>query len=133
MELKEVQDKMAVIQKGRITPVGYITTKGDYTKETETLVRFVPYAHINGVEVKGKENPNESKDSEFIIYNAKTGKHYLQMATFKRANGKAKVKYYYQGNEITKEEYEMANPPRPSSQVPVVFRKDIKDIKYIGK
>jgi len=133
MTLKEVQDKMSVIKKGTITKVHYVTIKGDYTKETKTLVRFVKYANIKGVVVAGKTNPNETKDneSEFIIYNANTNKHYLQMSTID-TNHKAEVKYYYQGQEITKAEYEMANPPRPSKQPLVVFRKDIADIISIG-
>ena len=124
---------MTTIQKGRITKVHYQTIKGDYTKETETLVRFVKYANIKGVQAKGQSNPNETKDqtSEFLIFNAKTNKHYLQMATT-NTKAKAKVKYYYQGQPITKAEYDMANPPRPNTQPLVVFRKDIADIISIG-
>lgn len=133
MTLLEIQAKMDTIKKGRITKVHYKTTKGDYTKETETCVRFVAYANIKGVQVKGQANPNESKSTanEFIIFNAKTNKHYLQMATI-NTNHKAQVKYYYQGQPITKQEYEMANPPRPNAQPLVVFRKDIADIISIG-
>ena len=133
MTLKELQAKMETIRKGAITNVHYITKKGDYTKETKTLVRFVKYANIKGVQVAGKVNPNETKNqvSEFLIYNAKTDKWYLQMATIK-TNHKAQVKYYYNGNEITKAEYDMANPPRPNAQPLVVFRKDINDIIDIG-
>ena len=133
MTLQEIESKMATITKGRITKVHYITTKGDYTKETQTNVRFVKYANINGVQAKGQVNPNETKNnvSEFIIYNAKTNKHYLQMATIK-TNHKAQVKYFFQGNEITKAEYDLANPPRPNTQPLVVFRKDIADIISIG-
>ena len=133
MTLEQVQAKMATITKGRITPIHYITIKGDYTKETKTLVRFVKYANIKGVVVVGKTNPNETKDdaSEFIIYNSNTNKHYLQISTID-TGAKAQVRYYYQGNEITKEQYDLANPPRPSKQPLVVFRKDIADIISIG-
>ena len=123
---------MATIKKGAITKVHYTTTKGDYVKETETCVRFVKYANIKGVSVVGKTNPNETKtENEFVIFNAKTNKHYLQMSTIK-TNHKAKVKYFYKGEEITKAEYDMANPPRPNTQPLVVFRKDIADIISIG-
>ena len=133
MTLAQVQSQMATIQKGRITKVHYQTIKGDYAKETKTLVRFVKYGNIKGVQVKGQVNQNETKDqtNEFIIFNAKTNKHYLQMATTK-TKAKAQVKYYYQGKEITKAEYEMANPSRPNTQPLVVFRKDIADIISIG-
>ena len=133
MTLTQVQAKMATIQKGRITPVHYITTKGDYTKETQTLVRFVKYANIKGVQAKGQVNPNETKDqtNEFIIFNSKTNKYYLQMATT-NTKAKAKVQYFYNGKPITKAEYDLANPPRPNAQPLVVFRKDIADIISIG-
>jgi len=133
MTLQEVQNKMATIQKGRITKVHYKTFKGDYTKETKTYIRFVKYANIKGVQAKGQVNPNESKDnaSEFIIFNAKTNKHYLQMATI-NTKLKPEIEYYYKGKQITKAEYEMANPPRPNTQPLVIFRKDIADIVSIG-
>lgn len=133
MTLLEIETKMATIQKGRITKVHYKTTKGDYTKETKTCVRFVKYANIKGVQVKGKTNPNETKNanSEFIIYNQNTNKHYLQMSTI-NTNHKAQVTYYYKGQEITKAEYDQANPPRPNTQPLVVFKKDIADIISIG-
>ena len=132
MTLQEVTSKLSTIRKGTITKVHYVTIKGDYTKETQTKVRFVKYGNIAGVTVAGKTNPNEQKTtSEFVIFNAKTNKHYLQMATIK-TKSKAQVKYYYQGKEITKQEYDLANPPRPSTQPLVVFRKDINDIISIG-
>lgn len=132
MTLQDITNKLNTIKKGTITRVHYITTKGNYTKETETCVRFVKYANIKGVQVAGKTNPNETnKIAEFVIYNQKTDKYYLQMATIK-TNHKAQVKYYYNGNEITKQEYDLANPPRPNNQPLVVFRKDIADIISIG-
>ena len=133
MTLQEIENKMTTIRKGAITKVHYLTTKNGYTKETQTCVRFVKYANIKGVVPSGKTNPNEQKtNNEFVIYNANTQKYYLQMATIK-TNHKAQVSYYYQGNPITKQEYEMANPPRPTNgKVPPVIRKDIADIVSIG-
>ena len=133
MTLNETINAMENVTKGRITKIHYVTIKGDYTKETRTLVRFVPYANIKGVVVAGKSNPNETKNqpSEFIIYNSNTNKYYLQIATI-NTKAKAKVNYYYQGQPITKAEYELANPPRPSNKPMVVFKKDIADIISIG-
>lgn len=133
MTLQEIENKMETLPKGRITKVHYLTIKGDYTKETETCVRFVKYANIKGVVVAGKTNPNETKDnvSEFIIYNKNTNKHYLQMSTID-TNYKANVKYFFKDKEITKAEYDLANPPRANAKPLVVFRKDIADIISIG-
>ena len=132
MTLQEITNKLSTIKRGRITKVHYLTIKGDYTKETETCVRFVEYSHIKGVQAKGKGNPNETHEiANMLIYNQNTNKHYLQMATI-NSNHKAKVKYLFKGNEITKAEYELANPPRPNQQPLVVFKKAIEDIISIG-
>ena len=132
MTLEETITALSTIKRGRITKVHYKTIKGDYTKETQTLIRFVEYAKIKGVTPKGKGNPSERHTiKNMLIYNEKNGKYYLQMATIK-TNHKAKVTYYHNEIEITKEEFEMANPPRPSTQPLVVFRKDIADIISIG-
>lgn len=132
MTLQETIDKLSTIRKGRITKVHYITIKGDYSKETKTCVRFVEYSHIKGVQAKGKGNPNETHTiKNMLIFNKNTQKHYLQMATI-NGNHKAQVKYFYKGNEITKAEYDLANPSRPNTQPLVVFKKDIADIISLG-
>lgn len=132
MTLQQTINALSTIKKGAITKVHYVTNKGDYSKETKTCVRFVEYANIKGVTPKGKGNPNESHTiKNMLIYNQNTDKYYLQMATIK-TNHKAQVTYYHNGVEITKQEFEMANPPRPNSQPLVVFRKDIADIISIG-
>lgn len=132
MTLNEITTKLSTIKCGRITKVHYKTTKGDYTKETETCIRFVDYAHINGVSPKGNGNGNENHViKNMLIYNKNTQKHYLQMATIK-GNHKAKVQYFFKGNPITKADFEQANPPRPNAQPLVIFRKDIADIISIG-
>lgn len=132
MTLQDIQTKLATIKRGRIVPVAYQTIKGDYTKTTKTCVRFVEYAHIKGVIAKGKGNPNESHTIQnMLIFNKNTNKYYLQMATIK-TNHKAQVEYFFKGQPISKAEYDLANPSKPSSQPLVVFRKDIADIISIG-
>ena len=129
MTIQELHNALANIKKGQITKVHYITTKGDYSKETETTIRFVEYSHINGVNAKGKVNPNESYDNYGVIYNKNTNQFYLQMATID-TNHKPKVKYFYKGQEIDKATYDMANPSKPFDSP--VFRKNIKDIISLG-
>ena len=131
MTLQELHNALAKVKKGQITKVHYITTKGAYTKETETTIRFVEYSHINGVNAKGKVNPNETYDNYGVIYNKNTNKFYLQMATIE-TNHKAKVKYFLNNVEITKEQFEQANPSKPRTSALIVFRKDIADIISIG-
>lgn len=132
MTLKEIMNKLPSIRQGCITKVHYVTIKGDYTKETQTCVRFVKYANIKGVTPKGNTNTNESHVIEnMLIFNKNTKKYYLQMATI-NTNHKSQVNYFYKGQPITKADFEMANPPRPNTQPLVVFRKDIADIISIG-
>ena len=129
MTLTAIQTKLATIKKGRITKVHYQTIKGDYKKETQTTIRFVEYAHIKGVNAKGKGNPNETHTiANMLIYNKNTNKYYLQMATVK--GSKPKVAYFFKGQPITKADYELANPSKPFDSV--VFKKDIADIISLG-
>lgn len=131
MTIQELHKALSKIRKGAMVKVHYMTNKGNYAKETETTIRFVEYSHINGVQAKGKVNPNESVDKYGVIFNKNTNKFYLQMATINTKH-KAKVKYYLNGVEIDKATYEIANPPRPNTQPLVVFRKDINDIISLG-
>lgn len=132
MNLNELTKAVANIKKGRMVKVHYQTIKGDYTKETQTIVRFVEYSHISNVQSKGKHNPNESAvnpNFQFIIYNANKQEYYLAMATIK-TKASPKVKYYYKGQEIDKATYDMANPSKPFNTP--WFKKNIKDIISIG-
>ena len=130
MTLKDTMNKLNTIKCGRITKIHYVTIKGDYTKETETCVRFVDYAHIKGVTPKGKPNANDNHIiKNMLIFNKNTHQYYLQCATI-NGNHKAHVKYFYQGKEIDKATYESANPSKPFNSP--VFRKNINDIVSIG-
>ena len=132
MTLQEITSKIKTIKKGVMVKVHYITVKGDYTKETQSTIRFVKYANIKGVQAKNQGNANESHIVEnMLIYNQNTKQYYLQMATI-NTNYKAKVKYYYQGQEIDKATYDKANPSKSNTQPLVVFRKNIKDIISLG-
>lgn len=129
MTIKELHKALAKIKKGQITKVHYLTTKGAYSKETETTIRLVEYSHIKGVVAKGKTNPNETYDKYGVIHNSNTNQDYLQMATIS-TNHKPKVKYFHNGVEIDKATYDMANPSKPFNSP--VFRKNIKDIISLG-
>ena len=138
MTLNEITTQInESIKLGQFTKVHYLT-KGskdpNYRKETETVIRFVEYGHINGVVVKGQGNPNESHViPNILIYNKNTGKYYLQMAIVPSETIVPNVKYYYQDQEIDKATFEAANPKRPSAKSPtIVFRKCIDDIISLG-
>lgn len=127
MTLKELQDTLSKIKKGSYATIHYQKVNGEYTKDTEKTIRFVEYSHISSVQVKGKANTNDSYVSDFIIYNKNTNKHYLMVATTNTPY-KAQVKYYKNGMEITKDEYETENKPRKYYGPSPVFKLFIEDI-----
>ena len=135
MTLQEITKAMAKIKKGHYTNVVYKTAKTingiECEKTTQTIVRFVEYSHIKGVEVKGKANPNESYNNG-LIYNKNTDKWYLQMATVKNDTIKAKVVYKLNGEIVDKSEYQEIDKPKTKKVEMVVFRKCINDIISLG-
>ena len=134
MDLTTATQVAKSIKLGVMYKVNYITygkVEG-YSKETTTTIRFVEYAHLQGVEIKGKPNKNENYIVDnILLYNSNTNNYYFRFETIETPY-KAKVKYYYNGIEITKEEYEKVNPPRKSNTPLKTFIKKIQDIKSIG-
>lgn len=103
-----------------------------FTKTTKGVVRFVKYANIKGVEVKGKHNCNEITLDKwsYIVQNANTGNINIQIAT---TTIKSHSKYYCNGVEIDKSEYEQSVKPRSSQAPLVVFRVNIKNLISLGE
>ena len=132
MTLKDLQNTLSKIKKGKYATIHYQKVNGAYTKDTEKTIRFVEYSHIKGVQAKNKANANDNYVSDFIIYNKNTQKYYLMVATTKSTH-KAQVKYYHNGVEIDKATFELANPPKKSyGSVPSpVFKLFIEDIVSI--
>ena len=135
MTLQEITTALSKCQNGQFTKVHYETkAKNGFRKETKTLIRFVEYSHIKGVQVKGKANPNESHIIENkLIYNKNTNAYYLQMALVDIPNYRAEVRYFDNNNkEITKADYETANPKKAYSTPTTIIRKRIDDIIELG-
>lgn len=135
MTKQEILKAMATIKKGHYVNVVYKTSKVingiACEKQTQTIVRFVEYGHIKGVNVKGKVNPNESY-VDGLIYNKNTDKWYLQMATIKNDSIKAKVVYKLNGEVVDKSEYQEVDKPKDKKTNLIVFRKNIEDIISLG-
>lgn len=89
----------------------------EYQKISSGSVRLGNYYHI-----AHKEQPSDYEDT--IIKVNKSGVEYVQFFT----TGKApKVKYFLNGNEISKEEYE-TNVPANGGKVGIMFSKHLSDI-----
>lgn len=131
MKLNELLAKFnGEIRKGRFVKAQWKSVKGEYEKVSSGVVRFVEYAHIKGVEPKGKGNESESYILPSVVYvNGNTGKTYVRLYT---TNVKSKVAYLRNGKEITKEEYEIAVKPRKSANRPPVFSVLLENLISLG-
>ena len=121
------------IKKGQFTRATWQSVKttkdgNEYKKVSNGVIRFVAYGNIKGVEVKGKVNPNEECLIPNTLYhNTNTGSYLVQLA---KTNIKPTCVYYCNGEEITKEQYEMANPSKPNPSE--IFRVKLENLLELG-
>lgn len=140
MDLQEMRDTINNLPKGQFVNATWRSGNNGYEKRSNGVVRLVKYGNIKGVVVKGKVNNNETIDTEcpYIYHNSKTKTITIQLSTIKGM--KATCKYYYNGIEITKQQYEMVNKPRKPQLDPngkpiekVVFRVKLENLLSIGE
>lgn len=129
MNLKDLKDlKKGVYHKASWKSV----TNNGYEKISVGVVRLVRYGSINGVEIKGKSNPNEKELISNMVYqNVNTGNTLVQLAKSKSPKHHTKVSYLLNGEEITKEEYELANPPKKSYGDSPIFRVKLENLIFV--
>ena len=119
MTIEEFKAKYENIKKGAYTHIVYASGKNGYKKTTSTTIRFVDYYNIKEVKESGAKpsttpNPNvETIIPHVLTYNKKTGNYLVHLYPTK--NHKSHCVYELNGIEISKEEYELANPPKKSS------------------
>lgn len=136
MLVKEFQTKFAnEIKKGEFIAATWKSEKvvnGDTCEKiSKGVVRFVKYANINGVQVKGKTNPNEQAIIPNVLYhNTNTGSYLVQMAT---TNVKAKCVYKVNGVEVDKATYETMVKPRQHNGDTIVFRVKVENLLSLGE
>lgn len=123
------------IKKGQFTSAKWQSISkakdgNEYKKVSNGVIRFVRYGSIKNVEVKGKVNPNEEcLIPNTLYYNKNTKGMYVQLA-------KTKVKpvstYYCNGEQITKEQFEMANPSKKYGKPSEIFRVRLENLLELG-
>lgn len=110
-----------------------------YSRLITIKTRFVNYYNIASVKAEGKTPSTKSMANTYTIiphiltYNTKT-KNFL-LHCYETPNSKTRVVYKNDyGVEITKEEFEMVNPPKKTygSSKPIVRQYKVKDIIHIG-
>jgi len=127
MNIQDLQN----LKKGCYHKASWKSTNGNYEKISVGVVRIVKYGNINGVEPKGKENINEKVIvSNMVYFNEKTGNTLVQLTRTNNPHHRTHTTYLFNGNEITRQEYEMENPPRKSSNSPI-FRVKLENLIYI--
>ena len=86
---------------------------------TKTYVgRLASYSAVSGKDTNEIKqiNGRTSIIPNVLYYYASTGNYLLMVSTTKRKNQHSKTHYFdNNGNEISKSEYEMVNPPKKSS------------------
>lgn len=136
MLLSQFQSKFASeIKKGQFVKASWQSVKSidgvEVKKVSEGVVRFVQYAHISGVQVVGKVNPNEQcLIPNTLYFNAKTQNYLVQLAT---TETKPHCKYYVNGVEVDKDTYEGIAKPKSSSHDSPVFRVKLENLISIGE
>ena len=124
----------ATIKRGAFTKASWQSVaqvNGDeYQKVSQGVVRFVRYGAIKGVVVKGKANPNETSPlPNALFHNSNTGSWLVQFAT---TTIKPKVKYFINGEEVGKSQFELGVKPKKSSQDSPVFRVRLENVLSLG-
>lgn len=100
---------------------------------TKTYVgRLCSYANVIGKETNDIKQINGKQTiiPNILYYYESTGNYLLMVTTTKRKNHHSKTHYFdNNGDEISKEEYEMVNPPKKSSPFnSVVFNIKISEL-----
>ena len=127
---KEFEQKINQIKKGTMVKATWRSEKMvngvKCEKVSNGVVRFVKYANIKGVVVKGNNN-GEKAIIPNALYQASNGSLLVQMAT---TNIKTKSTYQINGVVVDKATYETMVKPNNSKRV--VFRVKLENLISLG-
>lgn len=136
MNLQDIQNFMATYKKGTYTKAQWKSTKvvegQTYEKVSNGVVRFVSYNSVKKTTNTTKSNPNQITIIENVcFYNSKTNNHLIHLYVSKNAKHKTKTRYYLNGAEISKQDYE--NKVKSSKgTIDLMFTKNLNDIISLG-
>ena len=124
--------------KGTYVVIEKITFKGEFTKLTRMVARFVNYYNIESVKAKGKsENESKPRDYEKAIIphvlkeNLNTQNTLLMV--YKTNHHKAHSKYYYHDMEISEQEYyEQSGDKKKDYGDTPLFMFKMQDVLSVG-
>lgn len=105
----------------------------EITKVTEGIVRLgIHYSHIKGVQPKGDRQNVFLKGYSQMLIQGKSG-ILVQMIPSHHRLHKAKVRYYRNGAEISREQAELLLTKKPHSSPLVMFTPLLANVIKIGK
>ena len=133
MKLETLQKELATIKGGTYYKIEYQSVKDNgYKKVTNTIVRNIRYSSVKEGNEPIKVNPNDNHLGQNIVVNTKTGK--TRLMVFLTKHHKAHSTYYDNlGNEITKEQWLMANPKEANKPQPkIMFSVLVENIIKVG-
>jgi len=123
--------------KGTYTKVTKETYHGEFTKRTEMVVRFVNYYNIESVKAKGKSDNNKPREYEeqYIPHILKRNKNTnnILLCCYTTNHHKAHTKYFWQGVEISEEDYYLLSGDiKKNYQQSVIYLMKLEDIVKVG-
>lgn len=133
MKLETLQKELATIKGGTYYKIEYQSVKDNgYKKVTNTIVRNISYASVKENDTPTKVNPNDNHLGQNIVVNTKTGK--ARLMVFLTKHHKPHTTYYDNlGNEITKEQWLVANPKEANKPQPtLMFSVLVENIIKVG-
>lgn len=123
--------------KGSNTTLIRETNKNGYVKETKMAVRFIDHYNTKEFKASGKTPRQPSANETAIIphvlkYNANTGNTLLVAHTCSNSKARPSSKYFFNGKEISKEEYYNGIGEEPKTYNTNTFTFTLDTIKSIG-
>lgn len=127
MEKEKFVEIMKGVKNGQFVKIHYRSVKApmdksntsEYVKETETVVRFVEYANINGVVVKGGKALERDIENKYLRI-TKNGNYLVQVSVANIPNHKPTIKFMKDHNEITKDQFNSETKQSKPSSSPLV-------------
>lgn len=125
-------------RKGTYVVIVKETYHGEFTKQTRMVVRFVNYYNIESVIAKGKsEKDSKARDYEetYIPHILKLNRNTnnILLNCYVTNHHKAHSRYFYQGYEISEEEYyEQSGDTKKNYPQSVLYSMKLEDIVSVG-
>ena len=135
MKIEELQNVKKGVYHNATWKSEKVVDSVNYTKISNGRIKFAKYKNLKIVIAKQSEKApmettNTTSNKQWLIedvlfFNTKTNNYLVQLCT---TGSKTKSKYYANGVEITKSEYESVIKPNANGVVPPVFSVKLENL-----